>query len=273
MTVPEIAIVDGVEHPLAAARLPLTDAIVVRGDAAFESIGVWSGRPFRLDDHLDRLDRSLTALRLPPADRTVLVSDLERALARGLEAAGSGTADAILRCVVTATGTRIITVGPQPQRPPLLRLEPLLAPWVDGSWALAGAKTTSYAANMTLGRIAAAAGADDALLVSRDGHVLEGPTFGVAWVADGVLRVPDVSLGIIDSISRRVVVEVAIEAGMPVESGRWPVSDLLEADAVVTSSAVRPVQALEELGSARVSIDRAVVRVLADGLEDARRAP
>ena len=67
---------------------------------------------------------------------------------------------------------------------------------------LNGLKTLSYAANMLAGRIAKEQGADEALLVTPHGRVLEGPTWTFFWVAGGRLRTPPLSDGILDSITR-----------------------------------------------------------------------
>ncbi|MEO2104514.1 MAG: hypothetical protein ABGZ36_02620, partial [Actinomycetota bacterium] len=69
------AVVDGVAMPLAAARLAMTDDGVARGDGAFETIGVWDGAPFRLDDHLGRLSASLAASALPAADIELIATE------------------------------------------------------------------------------------------------------------------------------------------------------------------------------------------------------
>jgi branched-subunit amino acid aminotransferase/4-amino-4-deoxychorismate lyase len=241
------AVVDGVAVALADAALGVQDAGVARGDGAFETVGVWDGRPFRLPDHLDRLDASLRALALPPADRAAVRADVDDVL-RGV------TADAALRIYVTASGTRLVTLSPPPERGPLRALSPQPAPWIRplGTYAPAGAKSMSYGPNMAATRRAVAAGADDALLVSvPDGHVLEGPTFGLLFVVDGVVHAPDVALGIVDSLSRRTLLEVAAAEDIAVRTGAWPLADLLAADEVVVSSSLRPATAVEVVADRR----------------------
>jgi branched-subunit amino acid aminotransferase/4-amino-4-deoxychorismate lyase len=71
-----VALVNGAESPLERASLAITDGGVQRGDGAFEAIGIWDARPFRLDDHLERLDRSLAAIGLPPAPAEALRADI-----------------------------------------------------------------------------------------------------------------------------------------------------------------------------------------------------
>lgn len=261
------ATVDGVVCPLAEARLALTDDGVARGDGAFETVGVWDGRAFRLDDHLARLDGSLRGIGLPKAPLPALRSDIDRLLA------GIPRVDAALRLYVTGSGTRVASISPPPDRPPLRALVPQPAPWIRplGTYGPAGAKTMSYGPNMAATRAAVRAGGDDALLVSLEGAVLEGPTFAVVWTRAGRLRAPATELGLVDSISRRTLLEVAAVTGIDVEVGRYPLADLDQADEVLVCSSVRPLQALERVGGHRLPGDTPVFDRLAGALERRRR--
>ena len=230
-----VAMVNGQRQPLAAATLAITDDGAVRGDGAFETVGVWGGHAFRLPDHLKSIAASLAAVALPPADLE-LIADEAASLLDG------ATDDGALRIYLTASGTRVLTLAPPPQRPDTATLQPQPAPWIRpvGSFAPAGAKTMSYVANMAATRVAQQQGAHDALLVALEGWVLEGPTFAVLWTAGGTLFSAPVSLGIVDSVSRRTVLEIAAGEGVPVVEEPRPLADLLAADEVMICSAVRP---------------------------------
>lgn len=261
-------LIDGVAFGADVACLPVSDAGVARGDGAFETIGVFDGVPFRLDEHLDRLDASLAALLLPAADHRRVREDV----AVLLDGVGQ---DAALRVQVTASGTRLTSLSPLPDRQPPRSLQPVPAPWIAPSmvgWG-AGAKSMSYAFNMAATRHALAAGADDALLVAPDdGVLLEGPTFGVLFVARGVVHAPSTELGIIDSISRRTLVEIARDHELDVLEGRWRLDALGDATEVIISSALRDAIAIERVGS--VTLPRATpVRDLLSAELARRRRP
>ncbi|HEU4895830.1 MAG TPA: aminotransferase class IV, partial [Acidimicrobiia bacterium] len=115
-------------------------------------------------------------------------------------------------------------------------------------WDLSGAKVTSYAPNMAASRRARAEGYDDALLVTTDGLILEGPTFAVAWVVEGRLETPGLELGILDSITRRLVLEVAAESGLEAVEGRWDLSRLARATEMCAWSTIREVQPITAVG-------------------------
>lgn len=262
----EVALVDGVASPLDQARITITDAGVVRGDGAFETIGVWDGMPFRVDDHLARLNSSLRAIGLPPAPVAAVREDLARLL-------DGQDGDGALRVFITATGTRIVLLADPPARAPLDRLVTQPAPWIRpvGTYGPAAAKTMSYGPNMAASRAAHRAGGDDALLVSLEDLVLEGPTFAVLWVRDGVLVAPDLDLGLVDSISRRTLMELAVEEGIACRTGRYGLADVHAADEVLTCSSVRPARPLRQIDGRDLPTDVPVTRRLASALTARRR--
>jgi len=264
--VPRRARVDGVDQPLDQATVALLDEGFTRGDGAFETVGVWDGRPFRLDDHIDRLGASLAAMRLPPPDRDALLADVEAVL-DGI------TQDAALKLFATASDTRAVTLEAPPRRVLPRRLVTQPAPWVRplDTWGYAGAKSLSYGPNMAATRAAQAAGGDDALLITLEGWVAEGPTFQVCWVADGVLHTPSRGLGIVDSISRRSVEALAAERSIPVVAGRWNVQAPQYADEVLVSSAVRPLLAVIEIDGVDLPGAGPIGSQLADDLDRWRR--
>src|SRR5919109_579802 len=192
-----LASLDGAIGPAEEARIPVTDEGLTRGDGAFEVMRLYSGRPFALADHLARLDRTCTGLRLP-YDGAALRGEIDALL----EAAGS--VDALLRVVLTRGERRILTIEPLPERPQVARVA---AVTYSTTRVLDGLKTLSYAGNMLAGRLARERGFDEALLVTPHGRVLEGPTWSFFWVADGELLTPPLSDRILASITRTYLIE------------------------------------------------------------------
>jgi branched-subunit amino acid aminotransferase/4-amino-4-deoxychorismate lyase len=86
------------------------------------------------------------------------------------------------------------------------------------------------------------------LLCADDGTVLEGPTFSVGWMQDDVLRLPGLELGILDSITRRHVLDLVEVAGVTVESGRFLLDGLSTADEVFAMSTVKEVTPVISVG-------------------------
>jgi branched-chain amino acid aminotransferase len=230
MVARELASVDGRISPTAEATISLPDDGLYRGDGAFEVVRLYRGRPFALGDHLDRLERSAGAIELP-VDRATLQRELDALLTE------FGEGEAQLRIVLTRAGRRILLTEMLPDRAPSIRLATVT---YSPSVILTGVKSTSYAANMQATRIAQARGADEALLVRPDGIVLEAPTATVFWAsADGALRTPAISAGILESITRAQIVRA-----LEVEEGEFRLEDLTAAREAFLASTVREVQAV-----------------------------
>jgi 4-amino-4-deoxychorismate lyase len=233
------------------------DLGLLRGQAAFETLRVYAGRPFRLPEHLARLASSAARIGLPPVDEPGLAG-----LAReALEA--SGAPDCVLRFYWTggreASGrpSALALVSPLPpdldaRRDRGLRLISLqlaLDPAVrtESPWLLAGVKSTSYAINMAAETEARRRGADDAVFLSRDGIVLEGPVTNVWWLAGDRLETPALELGILAGVTRAEVLRVAGRLGYAVEEGRYGLERMASADEAFTSSSVREIMPVVEL--------------------------
>ena len=226
--------VDGEITEPAAATISVLDDGLLRGDGAFEAIKLYGEHAFRLAEHLERLERSADAI-----DLDVDAEALRNETATLLEAVDLPP-ESMLRIVITRGGRRILIAERLPEWPPsvsvaLIQLSP--------SEILAGVKSISYAANMHASRLAAARGAGEAVYVDRDGVVLEAPTSSIFWAdADGVLRTPELESGILDSITRRVLVE-----GLVVEEGRYEVGELQAASEAFLASTTREVQPISAL--------------------------
>jgi branched-chain amino acid aminotransferase len=201
MATAHLACLDGVVMPATQAVVPATDEGLLRGDGAFEVLRLYGGRPFALDEHLERLARSTENLRLP-IDLAAVRADA----ARLLDAAAGEPDPGCLRIVVTRGGRRLLLTESLPEHAPAIRLATVTYAPVR---LLDGIKSLSYAANMLATRLAQEQGADEALLVTPHGRVLEAPTSSIFWVAEGAVLTPPLSDHILASITRALVVELA----------------------------------------------------------------
>jgi branched-chain amino acid aminotransferase len=224
-----LASVDGAITLASEAKIPATDQGLLRGDGAFEVIRVYDGRPYAFEQHLQRLERSALNLRLP-LDLEAVRADANRLLAH----AGAGADHELLRIVVTRGGRRLLLTEPLPAMPERTRLATVT---YSPTRVMDGVKSLSYAANMLAGRLARERGADDALLVTPHGRVLEAPTSSIFWIAEGEVRTPPLSEHILASITRAVVIEQTGAAEQ-----ECTVEVLQAAEEVFLASTVREVQ-------------------------------
>ena len=220
--------------------LPVSDSAVLRGDGVFEALRTTDGVPFALEEHLDRLEQSAAAMELPLVDRDLL---------RGWVASASEpVGDAMIRILVTrgddtSAGRTVVLSLPVPSVPDQFTVLPHAAPWhpAGRGWELAGVKTLSYAPNLAASRVAHRAGFDDALLVSDDSTILEGPTFCIGWLLDGRFETPSLDLGILASITRAQAIELSRSLGVPVVEGRFHLDRVRSATDVIALSTVKQV--------------------------------
>jgi len=240
-------LIDGIPADAEDATISVFDIGFQRGYGCFEAMRAYDGTVFRLDQHLTRLEMSAAKLRLPPPD-SGLVADWCRSVA-------SDAGDSVVRVFISGgtnprkpgTDSRIVVFAEAAYPgPAVMQLQTRTAPWhSDGEWfELTGAKALSYGFNLAASVAAQADGFDDALLIGRDGHVLEGPTFSIGWITDGVLHTPGLTLGILESITRTAVIDVAARTGMDVRQGVYGIDDVAGADEAIAMSTVREVRSV-----------------------------
>jgi branched-subunit amino acid aminotransferase/4-amino-4-deoxychorismate lyase len=198
----------------AEATVPITDDGLLRGDGVFEVVRLYGGVPYALDEHLERMSDSAEGLRLPfDAEQFA-----QEALAL-LGAAAPGEAT-MLRMVCTRGGNRILTVEPLPAAPETLTLVTVR---YSPTRVMDGIKSLSYGANMLVSRLAREQGADEALLVTPHGRVLEGPRQSFVASLDGdTLVTPPLDDHVLDSITRRRLLESGLVIERPISADELP---------------------------------------------------
>lgn len=225
---PLVVMIDGQVKPPEEATISVTDPGLLRGDGVFEVVRVYLGRPFALDEHLDRMARSAAGLRLD-LDIDAVRGDVSTLLPKGQHQ------DALLRLVVTRGGRRIAMLEAVPVYPAAVALATFEH---EPNPLTVGLKTLSYAGNELASRLAQELGADQALLVSPAGQILEGPNFAlfVGFGSDEPLVTPPLATGILDSITRRRILKVA-----HAEERSIRIEELGEAHEAFIASTVREV--------------------------------
>ena len=228
-----LACLDGEIRDSSELTISVVDEGLLRGDGVFEVIRLYGGRPFALDEHLERMAGSAGNLRLP-FDAAAVRADVDALLAAG------DHGDAALRVLVTRGGRRIAIVEDLRQPGPSAALACVeFAP----TRILDGIKSLSYGANMLATRIAKERGADEALLTTPHGRLLEGPTQAFFCVLGDALVTPPLSDHILDSITRRRLLEIDDVAERPV--AREDIPRMSEAFLASTTREVWPVHAID----------------------------
>ena len=242
------AFVDGEFVPVGEARIPILDWGFLRSDATYDVAHVWRGSFFRLEDHLSRFERGVAKLRMsPPYGRDeirgilvecVRLSGLREAYAeiictRGVPKPGSRDPreceNRFYAFVVPfvwistpekqerglhATVSPVERIAPESVDPTVKNYH-----WLDLQAALLDAYDR---------------GGETAILVDRRGNVVEGPGFNVFAVKDGRVSTPD--HGVLQGVTRRTVIELAGELGIPLEARPVSAGELRGSDEAFVSS-------------------------------------
>jgi D-alanine transaminase len=256
-----ICYLNGTYQPLTEARVSPLDRAFLFGDAVYEVLPVYFSRPFRLREHLDRLNRSLDGIRMSPplshADWAEICRDL---IAR------NSAVDAYLYLQVT----RGAELGrnhawPEGLQPTLFAyvtaLEPAPPSFIDQGvaavtaadtrWARRDIKSTALLANILLKKLATDAGAFETIML-EDGALTEGSSTTVHVIKDGVIYTPPNGHHILPGTTRDVVGELAARLQLRSESRRVTESELRDADEIWLAFATRGVLPVTQLDGAAV---------------------
>jgi branched-chain amino acid aminotransferase len=283
-------VVDGVLADAREATVSALDRGLLYGDGVFESLRTRRGAPFRLDAHLDRLERSASLARLPFPDVASLRADVARALAasdasadgeryvRVMLTRGRGRLSPRIEAASGAPATRVVIAGALALPPSHVYERGLRVACVSGVASASGGDVTlghvkalPYLGHALALAEAADRGADDALLVAPDGAVLEGATSGLFVVRGGRLRTTPRSALALPSLSAEWVADLAAAAGLAVDRALVFPSDLYRADEVFLTSSVRGVIGVVGVDGVVVGTGRPgpITRALADAFDEA----
>lgn len=254
-----IAYVNGEYVPRDQARISVFDFGFLRGDGVFDTTSAWNGRIFKLSQHLERLDLSLRAARIPcplPLEelRSVIIETARRC----------ALPNAYIQTIVTR-GEPPLGVRDLTQCRPGLVVFVVPYVWILKPEQIRAGGRAMIASTRALpvqcldpkikslsrqhfdlavlqGR---AAGVDVTLMLDMDGHVTEGPGFNLFVVRNGTLFSPPE--GILMGITRQTVFELAAEHGIPAREADLTAYDLYAADEVFATSTAGGIMPLVEV--------------------------
>jgi len=279
---PTVVNLDGVLGPAEHARVSVFDRGFLYGDSIYEVIRTYGRRPFEEKAHLARLRHSAERIGFSLKwDAARTAREIARTLdaSRGVdpvdpEAAPWNVGERYLRVVMTR-GAGEIGLDPALAVDPVAVViaQPLAGPPVRAyregvKVAIVGlrraapeaidpsAKTGAHLPNVLAVREARSAGAFEALLLDGRGFVTEGSSSNVFSVSGGVLRTPPLAAGILEGVTRGVVLRLARGAGIGVEEAPLLPEDLEGADEVFITSTVREIVPVTRLGEHVVGAGR-----------------
>jgi D-alanine transaminase len=250
--------------PIEEARVPVLDRGFIFGDGVYEVVPVYSRVPFRLDEHLARLERSLGEVRIrnphtraqwrdiiyrlvdaQPFDDQAVYFQVTRGVAKRDHAFPKG-----VEPTVFMMSNPLVT-------PPLELVEKggAAVSAQDNRWLRCDIKSISLVGNCLLRQVSAEAGAAETILF-RDGRLTEASASNVFAVKRGVILTPPKGNLILPGITYDVVTELAQANGMPLEFREVLESEVRSADELWVTSSSKEVLAIVSLDGARVGDGR-----------------
>ena len=235
---PIIAYVNGHFSPIEQATISIEDRGFQFGDGVYEVVRTYGGGPFRLHDHLSRLEGSARAVSIPvPLSRT----EWEALIREGLQR--SQYAECLVYIQLTrgvaprahlfpspAKPTVVITFREIPETDGALQRQGVPAVTLsDLRWGRCSIKSLNLLPNVLAKQQANDAGALEAILV-KDGLVTEGCSSNVCLVRDGNIITPALSDRLLAGVTRSVVLELARKNGILVDEREVPEEELTRAD-------------------------------------------
>ena len=248
----QIVHLNGALLRLGDAKISVLDRGFIYGDGAYEVVPVYSRKPFRMQHHLNRLQRTLDAIRLPnPHDDTAW----QRLIGEVVERAGFDDQAVYLQVTrgvakrdhsfpegVPPTVFIMTNPLPSPTREQVERGVAVVTA-DDNRWDRCDLKTTSLLPNVLMRQLATDAGAAETVMF-RDGWLTEASASNVLIVNDGTNVGPPRDQQILPGITYDATVEFAREADLPVEIRPVSRAEALEADEMWLSSSTKEVIAV-----------------------------
>ena len=252
---------NGAFGPLAEARISPLDRGFLFADAVYEVLPVYGGRPFLFVEHMARLERSLTAIRMRmPMRLPAFAALLEELVAR------NGGGDMYLYVHVSRGAeegrnhalnpalapTVFLMASPLPPLDPAVRdggVSAVTTP--DLRWKRCDIKSTALLANVLAKSVAADAGATEAILLA-DGALREGSSSSVMVARDGALLAPPYGPELLPGTTRELAIKLCARAGIAVRIAPVSEAELRSADEILLGFATRGILAVTRLDGAPV---------------------
>jgi branched-chain amino acid aminotransferase len=240
--------IDGKLVDKAEAKLSVYDHGLLYGDGVFEGIRVYSGKIFECDAHLDRLWNSAKAMRLAiPVSR----EEITRAMYETVKA--NNFTDCYIRLVVTR-GVGDLGLDPRKcSKPTVFIIADLIAVYPKEMYEKGMAvitasvirnhpnalspriKSLNYLNNILAKIEANDAGASEALMLNHEGNVSECTADNVYIVRSGVVQTPTTYDGILEGVTRKVIIELCGKLSIPLVEKTLQRHDLYIADEMFLS--------------------------------------
>ncbi len=287
---------DGSYLPAAEATVSLFDGGYLFGDGIFTTLRLYHGRPYRMPEHFARLEAQAAELAI---GCPINLTEAESILTRLVEANSLADVDCRARLTLSRRGhTPAVPADSLPalprsyqnaMSPATFSLFLSALPAELDSWQEQGIRAITAPSGLIRGgyphlkslnclashhalRMALAANCQDALLCDSVGNVLEGAISNIFLVRDQQISTPAADLPLLPGLTRNHILSLAGAADLTTRQALIPFSEILAADEVFLTNAVREVVPLVELdgrplgGGSRGPVTRRLQKAYSQGV-------
>jgi len=282
-------LLNGVPGTLRDTRVSVLDRGFIFGDGVYEVVPAYGGRPFRFDEHMARLERSLGEMRIAnPHSRDEWLALVTRLAGAYAAHVGKpvGETDQLVYLQVTrgvAMRDHVMPEGLQPTvfatsnrlyiYPPEVRAAGVACVTADDfRWRKAHIKSVSLAGAVLARQMSADVGAAETVMF-RDGFLSEGAAANVWIVKDGVVLGPPADHLVLEGIRYGLIEELCQAAGIGFQLRPVALAEVRAADEVMLSSATKEIIAVTQLDGHPVGNGRPgpIYELLYAGYQQAKR--
>jgi len=265
--------INGKIIPLEKANVSVFDRSFLYGDSLYEVVRTYEGKPFRLKEHLARMEKSAALCQMKFSQPTkVYEREMLKCIAAYRAQPGKKNEDVYCRIIVSRGSGKIgfglknlesetlyvvmvepISMYPNPPMTKGLKLQVSKRVRNHPKATDPAMKSGNYLNSLLSYLTAANAGYDDALMPDQQGFVTEGTTFNIFYVKRGIVATPPLDVGILDGVTRRAIINLCVQLGIPCREVRFPKEYMYDADEVFASSSLKEVLPVYNLDGHKIN--------------------
>lgn len=270
--------------PANQPAVPVVSRGLMYGDGIFETFRTYRGKTFLLKEHINRLQSGMHMLGMG-LNSNLKVQSVRKLVAILLEKQQMNETDAIVRLQVWRDGLRgyhpqeessthfSITASACPDdfSPPILKTVERRR--IPSKSMPSEAKFTNGINYILAAKEAAEKGGDDALMQTIDGFISESTIANIFWINGDTIFTPDNECDLIPGITREVILDFIHKSNRwNITLGKYPLSHIMEADAVWMCNSVREVLAVKQINEQLFAVDHPSIKELQDQFDRHRKA-
>ncbi len=267
-------IFDGKIKPADQPVVPVVSRGLMYGDGIFETFRIYEGKTFLLKDHIDRLHSGMRILGMASSPN-LKVGPIQKLVHQLLEKKQLLQSDGVIRMQVWRDGQRgylpqeqnkthfSITASACPDNFTFPILKTVDYRRIPTQSMPSDAKFTNGINYILAAQQADKKDGDDALMQTTSGFISETTIANIFWIKEDVIFTPDEECDLVPGITRRVILDIVRKNNRwKLETGKYSLNHILDADAVWMSNSVREVLAVKQIDNQLFDVDHPVISKL-----------